>query len=713
MAAILLTPAPERPAVIYAAPPPPVVKTAVAAVEVPGPGPVSVPIAVDPAMVATAILGLAGIASLVRATRLAWRSRRLWRLVRQSRPTHPELQAAVLAEARRLGLCAPRVRLGETGGDVLLAGLIRPVLVMSRTLEEAPGAAVTHAVIRHELAHLKRGDHRVIWLEEAVLTLLAANPVLPWIRVRRSAAREEACDALALKGSRPEARRAYARRLIETLKAEGGAGPTPALTFGGQRKTRFERNRDMKAVKSLATRRVSSILTPPAKAGRGARLIAGVLGLAMASVACAGSAAVAMQRERTAPLVLEEQANLPAGTRDGAWRAAAMDVIYRSAWPEACGFGADDGKVYVHLGDGCTSSSVANPEIETLGGVDPLSAPRDAFAAVKTACDAGRPVLVAYRQNGIRRTISATCAADAVAPRDPRMFEVALSFQDLEPRSGDRLEIDLVRNSADVVWRKGLAFDLGDLASLPAQVRGEVQPELFDDGESPTMTARIVGADGKLRASSSGPQRPMIVSEQRALAFATLRAVEPAKMPKASAPAPAPAPARIVAMINAASGDFVSAQTPEPVHLARSGENVGIPSGQGAGTSGARSGDIDRQILDASFQTAADTFEQRMRDLVVLLSDPANTARSREIVAAYQPEADAFAVMVEARLTGGSSVPAAFRSPTKVRNLPAELRRAVEDRQRAARLATPRPRHMTAEQQRGAGLVVQRSPWRD
>ena len=168
------------------------------------------PVAAGPSpdwgLVAGFALGLAVVLSAVAARFAgAGATARLRRLVARAVPAAAEASGCGCgggAAARRSP--SPRSAPRPRGPDALLTGLSRPLLILPDVLwPRAPDSPAARAVIAHELAHLKRGDHRAVWLEEGLLALLAVNPVLPLIRARRAAAREEACDAVALTGAEP------------------------------------------------------------------------------------------------------------------------------------------------------------------------------------------------------------------------------------------------------------------------------------------------------------------------------------------------------------------------------------------------------------------------------------------------------------------------------------------------------------------------------
>lgn len=255
---------------------------------------------IDGEPVALAVLAAALLLSLVRLSVLGWRVRRLARLLAGAVSAPSSMLQAVEGATRRLGVVAPEVRVCTTGSEVLLSGLAQPVLILPSCLMDVANAPEVRAVIAHELAHLKRGDHRAIWFEEALLALLAFNPILPFVRASRAAAREEACDALALDGATPDARRAYARSLVDAFRSR--ADLSPALTFTGNSR-------------SQAMRRLQSILTPPAAAGAKNWLTALGAGVLLMALAGAGTVAVASQRQASSAPAL-----------DSAKQAAAMAI---------------------------------------------------------------------------------------------------------------------------------------------------------------------------------------------------------------------------------------------------------------------------------------------------------------------------------------------------------------------------------------------------
>jgi hypothetical protein len=91
------------------------------------------------------------------------------------------------------------------------------------------------ALLAHELAHVRRRDDLVRWLE--VLTLVAFwwNPVAWFARRKLRDAEEECCDAWVV-WALPAERKSYAQAMLATIEFLTDGPPLPALaasTFGG------------------------------------------------------------------------------------------------------------------------------------------------------------------------------------------------------------------------------------------------------------------------------------------------------------------------------------------------------------------------------------------------------------------------------------------------------------------------------------------------
>ena len=91
------------------------------------------------------------------------------------------------------------------------------------------------SLLLHELAHLRRRDHWVRALELVVLGLYWWCPLAWWAQRELREAEEECCDAWVM-WLLPQAGRAYATALVETLDFLAQARPAlpPAATGVGQ-----------------------------------------------------------------------------------------------------------------------------------------------------------------------------------------------------------------------------------------------------------------------------------------------------------------------------------------------------------------------------------------------------------------------------------------------------------------------------------------------
>jgi beta-lactamase regulating signal transducer with metallopeptidase domain len=145
---------------------------------------------------------------------------RLHRLVAVLPAAPAEVQERVAALAAQLGLArAPRAWLlpGPTALPPLVVALVgRPRLLLPAALWQSLNPPQRDALLLHELAHLRRGDHLVRWLELLVLGLYWWNPVAWWASRRLRQAEELCCDAWVV-WVEPGGAGDYAAALVETV----------------------------------------------------------------------------------------------------------------------------------------------------------------------------------------------------------------------------------------------------------------------------------------------------------------------------------------------------------------------------------------------------------------------------------------------------------------------------------------------------------------
>lgn len=161
---------------------------------------------------------------LALAARAGLQQRRL------RRDAVPVENTAVQGEFRRLsetlGLKRlPRLAQSEGLSTPCVSGLWRPTILLPLGLTGTVTPDELRLALAHELAHVRRGDLWLAWLPALTRGLFAFHP-LAWLACREWAtAREEACDAMALRltGAAPAC---YGRLLLKI------ASQNPAVTLG-------------------------------------------------------------------------------------------------------------------------------------------------------------------------------------------------------------------------------------------------------------------------------------------------------------------------------------------------------------------------------------------------------------------------------------------------------------------------------------------------
>jgi hypothetical protein len=135
----------------------------------------------------------------------------------------PSIARRAAALASTLGIRPIRVVAvtGLTAPAVWSLG--RPVLMWPRDLDLTTTDASLDGLLVHELAHIRRRDHLVGWLELAAGVVWWWNPLFWFVRSALREQAELACDAWVI-SALPNGRRAYA----ESLLALSGAVPRGA-----------------------------------------------------------------------------------------------------------------------------------------------------------------------------------------------------------------------------------------------------------------------------------------------------------------------------------------------------------------------------------------------------------------------------------------------------------------------------------------------------
>jgi beta-lactamase regulating signal transducer with metallopeptidase domain len=186
-------------------------------------------------------------------------ARRVWRFRRllvESTPAPEWLLDEADQVGRRLGVQVPSILVVPRLGTPLLWCLGRPVLLVPATLLKSLEAERWRAIVAHELAHLRRGDHWVRRLELVAGLAWWWNPLYWLARRQLDFEAELACDAWAV-WALPKDRVSYAESLIWICTALSSAeSPSPALGIAGTGRS-FERRLTM-ILRDRVERRVSA-----------------------------------------------------------------------------------------------------------------------------------------------------------------------------------------------------------------------------------------------------------------------------------------------------------------------------------------------------------------------------------------------------------------------------------------------------------------------
>ena len=217
-----------------------------------------------------AVFWLFGVVLLSLRQLGGWWYLRQWR--RHGVSTAPQAIRGLAHRVRsRLAIaCDVPVFISERLVAPLLAGVVKPAVLLPLALVNGLKQNEVEAILAHELAHFRRKDSWANLIQIGIETLLFYHPVVWWLGRKIRQEREHAADDLALRsGTRRET---YVTALAAVAGFQSGAraaGPALAVT-GGSVPNRIRR--------LLAPR--SKQATKPALAG-----LAGGFALAVATVA--------------------------------------------------------------------------------------------------------------------------------------------------------------------------------------------------------------------------------------------------------------------------------------------------------------------------------------------------------------------------------------------------------------------------------------------
>jgi beta-lactamase regulating signal transducer with metallopeptidase domain len=179
----------------------------------------------------------AGVMAIVQCVRLS-RFRRFTRGAAQAVPAWLTQETAAMAQ--RFGIRTPSLRIVDGLSGPLMWSCGRPRLFMPAALLDTLNRDSWRGVLAHELAHIKRRDHWVAWIELAGACLWWWNPLYWYVRNRVRENAEFACDAWVV-WAMPEQRKSYAETLVAVSELKAlRATPLSALAMSSGARLAFE-----------------------------------------------------------------------------------------------------------------------------------------------------------------------------------------------------------------------------------------------------------------------------------------------------------------------------------------------------------------------------------------------------------------------------------------------------------------------------------------
>jgi beta-lactamase regulating signal transducer with metallopeptidase domain len=134
-------------------------------------------------------------ASLFSLGRLFLSGRQMRALLRNSAPvSFDELGEEIQSVVTRPGKRTVEVRLSDAVDAPSVIGFFRPAVVVPRSLWSELAIDDRKQIIRHEMAHLDRGDDWTNLLQKLLRAVSPLNPALFWAERHLCREREQACD---------------------------------------------------------------------------------------------------------------------------------------------------------------------------------------------------------------------------------------------------------------------------------------------------------------------------------------------------------------------------------------------------------------------------------------------------------------------------------------------------------------------------------------
>jgi beta-lactamase regulating signal transducer with metallopeptidase domain len=174
----------------------------------------------------------------------AHRSARLVSLVRRGKRAPELLAREIESMAKQIGVRPPEALVSRDIVSPFMWCLGRLRLFWPEAMSSHGDIVRSRGVIVHELAHVRRGDHILAWVELFASFIWWWNPMYWFVRRRLRESAELACDAIAVSVA-PDSRRDYAELLLELSSDSRCAALAPALGIKAGTASTFERRFSM------------------------------------------------------------------------------------------------------------------------------------------------------------------------------------------------------------------------------------------------------------------------------------------------------------------------------------------------------------------------------------------------------------------------------------------------------------------------------------
>lgn len=220
----------------------------------------------------TWLVGLVwAIGSVLWLVTISWRVHRFQCLLRGARRAPPDVQKRAHGLAHRLGLarCPGVWFVPGRVSPMVWAPAGPPRLLLPVGLWSQLSDAQRDTLLAHELAHLRRQDHWLRWLELAAVGLYWWHPVAWWAQRELQEAGEQCCDAWVV-AVLPGAADAYAEALLQTVAYVSQVRAAVAVGANGAGRVQLLKRRLIMILNGTAPKALSP-------AGRWAMLVLGAV----------------------------------------------------------------------------------------------------------------------------------------------------------------------------------------------------------------------------------------------------------------------------------------------------------------------------------------------------------------------------------------------------------------------------------------------------